>query len=249
MVTGAVGFALAVRTWIARPYRVLSASMLPTLEPEDTVGGRVRFYTPDRLPQRGDVIVFRSEGVPGGPRGATAPEVLVKRVIGLPGDTISMSSMTPLINGWPVPGCDVGEYLYVGHEPGDPGLHGRLRVEFLNDRAYLAVHSVGNAFEVGYVVKPGEVFVLGDNRGNSSDSRAYNGGRGGGVPAAAVQGRIEWFLAGTHLSGDIDLGRFLKPVDGLQVHLRTEGVLTGATEDAIARCLRNRPSNTRPPPP
>jgi hypothetical protein len=91
--------------------------------------------------------------------------------------------------------------------------------------------------------------VLGDNRRNSVDSRAYNKGSGGGVPMDAIQARIQWFLLGTHRGGDLDFGRLLRPVDRLQVHLRLEGLETQAIEEAIARCLRSRPSDTRPPPP
>jgi signal peptidase I len=249
LVASAVAIALGFRAWVARPYRVLSSSMQPTLEPGDLIVARAQSYADGRLPRRGDLVVFRSAAVPGWAGAATAPEVLVKRVIGLPGDTIAMRGPTPVINGWPVPSCDVGEYVVLGREPGDPGVQGRLAIEFLEDRAYVTVRTFGALFPDGYRVKPGEVFVLGDSRGNSTDSRAYNAGHGGGVPADAVDGRAQWFLAGTHRSGHVDLGRLLAPIDSLEVRVRYEGIRTEPIQDAIERCLRGRPSQTQPPPP
>jgi signal peptidase I len=251
MVAGAAGAAYAVRSYLVRPYRVLSASMLPTFEPSDLVAGRMRPYglAVASFPLRGDVIVFRAGAVALGPAAPDTPDVLVKRVIGLPGDRIGMRGSAPTINGWTVPSCDAGDYFYALPTFGDPGLHGRLRVEFLEDRVYLTVYAMGSFFPDRYVVKPGEVFVLGDNRGNSLDSRAYNAGHGGGVPLDAVDARAQRFLMGTRRSGDADFGRLLKPIDALQARLRLEGVLTQPLDEGIARCLKARPADTHPPPP
>jgi signal peptidase I len=245
---GAACVALALRAWVVQPYRVLGASMLPTLEPDDLVAGTKTRYGRGggTLPRRGDVVVFRASAVAMDRTATDVPEVLVKRVVGLPGDRVAMRGGAPVINGWPVPTCDAGEYLYLVHD--GRSLHGRLRVEFLDDRAYLTVHAVAASFTEAYTVKPGEVFVLGDDRGNSVDSRAYDRGRGGGVPVDAIEARARWFLAGTHRSGETDLGRIFRPVDTLQTRLRLEGLETRRLEEGIARCLAGRPTETHPPP-
>jgi signal peptidase I len=244
----ASGVALAFRAWVAQPYRVIGSSMLPTLQSGDLLAGKKTAYGGDdqRLPQRGDVVVFRSSAVALDRHGTDVPDAMVKRVIGLPGDRVAMRGGTPVINDWPVPTCDAGEYLDVVAD--GPSLHGRLRMEFLDERAYLTVHAGAAPFAGTYRVQPGEVFVLGDDRDNSTDSRAYDEGRGGGVPIDAIKASARWFLIGTHRSGDVDLGRLFRPLDTLQARVRLEGLETRRLEEGIARCLANRPSETRPPP-
>jgi signal peptidase I len=250
-VTVAAGAALVVRAYV-RPYRVLSPSMLPTLEQDDLIAGRMRPHTSvnSSTPSRGDVVVFHGSAVSSKLGGARVPEILVKRVVGLPGDLIEMRGDVPVINGWTVPTCDAGEYLYVMPDVTGQALRGRLRIEFLDDRAYLTVHAVGRPFVGAYRVKPGEVFVLGDNRGNSMDSRAYSYGHGGGVPLDAIEARVQWFLVGTQRTGDADFGRLLRPIDGLRAPLPLDGVQglqRPPSEEGITRCLRNRPADTRAP--
>jgi len=229
-------------------YRIESASMLPTLEPEDVVAGTKWAYglrmpaigavTASRLPARGDIVVFRA------PAGVDAPDQLIKRVIGLPGDEIAMHGMRPLINGWQLPACDVGPYLYpiVGG-----GVGGRLSIEYLGSRAYLTIYSPDSEpWRATYRVKPGEVFVLGDNRNNSSDSRAWDGGKGAGLPAESIDAKMDWWLFGKRRDQHVDLEHLMHPLD---LFVRLDGLDTSAIRAGIERCLRDRPANTTPPPP
>jgi signal peptidase I len=239
---------LFVRSSIVQPFRVLTESMLPTLEPGDWIaanrlayGFRVpltRWRLGARAPRRGDVIAF--ETPPGALHGQ--PEQLVKRVIGLPGDRILMRHGRPNINGWPVPSCEAGVFAYLS---ADSAVRGRLMVEFLEDATYLTVYFQGSEAFSGYVVKPGEVFVLGDNRDNSSDSRAWNNNAGGGLPFAAIDGRVSTILLGTARDGSADWKRLLQP---LGLRLRFDGMDLSQVQAGIERCLRDPPHESVPKP-
>jgi hypothetical protein len=103
----------------------------------------------------------------------------------------------------------------------------------------------GTAFTGPYDVQPGEVFVVGDDRGVSVDSRAWRDGRGAGVPVAALEARAQWFLAGTRRDAGPDFSRMLQALPTASVHV--EGLDTRDLDAGIARCLRDRPKVTRPP--
>jgi signal peptidase I len=251
-IAAAAAVALGVRSRVAESYRVVSNSMVPTFEADDQVlGRRVTYGASSLLPSRGDVLLFRSDAAPAtATRAEPRPPVFVKRVIGLPGDTIAMQGEVPIINGWLVPTCVAGPYLYVATDGEGGSLQGVVVVEFLEDHAYLTLHSApGQPFARSYLVQPGEVFVLGDSRGNSVDSRAYGEGQGAGIPLAGIVARADRFLVGTHRSGDADFTRIFQPITQVEHRLHVEGMSADALQQGIASCLSHRPTRTRPPPP
>ncbi|MEZ5239828.1 MAG: signal peptidase I [Microthrixaceae bacterium] len=138
VILGAVLVALLVRNFVVQSFQIPSGSMHPTLVEGDRVlVNRLSYRLHDI--NRGDVIVFeRPESAPAAPG---EPEDLIKRVIGLPGETVSESDGNVLIDG-----VELSEpYLEPGTLTGD--------------------------LPEPVTVPEGEVFVMGDNRGNSSDSR------------------------------------------------------------------------------
>jgi signal peptidase I len=244
-VGSAAASAFAVRAVLVESYEVLSASMLPTLEPGDRVLANkaaytVRLFSPAptylaRLPHRTELVVFKNTTGDGPPQ-------LIKRIIGLPGDRMTMRGDHPVINGWEVPSCDAGTYVYPLL---DGFLIGRLRVEFLDEEAYLTVQQgINQVLREAYEVRPDEVFVLGDNRSNSSDSRAWNGGRGKGVSFADISGRAQWLLVATHRDGRANFGDMLQR---LERRLYVQGVDTRSLQQGIDNCLKKWPNDTRPP--
>lgn len=154
--------AVGLRAFVVQTFFVPSGSMLPTLQ----IGDRMLI---DKLPwvrddiRRGDIIVFRRT-----PQDSTTNAAdLVKRVIGLPGDTVASGFVhtpaglqpTVLIDGKPLA------------EPWLPPLGG------------LCAQS--NYGIQRQVVPAGRFFVLGDCRGNSEDSRYW-----GTVPAGYIVGKV-----------------------------------------------------------
>jgi signal peptidase I len=246
----AILVALLLRAVVVEAFKIPSGSMKPTLQINDHIFVSKFAYGPkvpllgkrifaDLPPERGDVIVFEYPDInPNNER-----QDYIKRVIAIPGDTLEADSGHPIINGWRVPSCKVGKYL--DDDPSGFGQHsGELYVEFLADTAYLALYDDHHfpQRQGPYRVAPGEVWVMGDNRHNSLDSRAWQrrgGGLGAGVPYDNIKGRamIVWFPASRMLVNV--MGKPILP-DGAPAEL-----LAG-----IERCLEQRPpaGSTVPPP-
>jgi signal peptidase I len=150
----AILLALFIRTFVVQAFKIPSGSMLPTLQIGDHLlvnkfiyGVRLPFtgsmLIPFNEPDRGDVVVFKF------PKDRSVD--YIKRIIGTPGDTVEVRDKKVYINGEPVD---------------DP-------------HAHISTPSVlsGNASprdNFGPVLVPeGRIFVMGDNRDNSFDSRFW----------------------------------------------------------------------------
>jgi signal peptidase I len=224
--------AFLTRSSLIAAYRVVGPSMLPTLEIGDRVlvdrtayGFRLPFSTSRlaaRVPSRGDLVVFRA-----------GSETVVRRVAGIPGDRISRSGGGMVINESAVGGCDAGAYAAL---TGAFTTHGRLFVEVLGAQAHLTVRAPAEPRSESTTVGPGEVYVVGDNRGRSNDPSAQNEGRGTVVPIEALEGRLTRLLVGARPDGRLDFSRLLARANELRV--RQPGLDMTLTDQRIARCVR-----------
>ena len=133
---------LALRAFVAEPFRIPSESMAPVLQPGDQalvtkIGG---------APRRGDLVAFHA---------SRTGDIMLKRVVAVGGDTVGLEDGVLVVNG---------------RRPAEP---------------YVADPDAIDSVYFGPVrVAKGSLFVLGDNRGNSEDSRDF-----GTVPADRVIGR------------------------------------------------------------
>jgi signal peptidase I len=179
-------FTLGVRGFLVNnlteAFNIPTGSMEPTLVPGDHVllDKPTLFF---RAPLRGEMIVFESPETP--------ERDFVKRVIGLPGDTITIKRGHPWINGREVPHCKLGSATMPN--PEGVAARGDVFLESLGNESYLTFYDETARSEEQqgpYVVAENEVWVLGDNRNNSYDSRVWFQGKGGGLPRANIQGRV-----------------------------------------------------------
>jgi signal peptidase I len=249
----AIAVAMALRAFVVEAFKIPSGSMIPTLQIGDHIFVNKFVYGPaipfaDRRlwssmpPHRGDVMVFAFPEHP--------EQDFIKRVIALPGDKLEAKNGHPIINGWEVPSCPVGDYSYTELDQPNPSHQGKLYIEYLDDQSYATLYDnssggFGDA-QGPFYVPQGEVYVMGDNRNNSHDSRMWWGGRGGGVPFANIRGKALFVWLSVADSG-IDLSREGAPVMGrprLPASMKS-------LEPALEKCLRERPpiDKTTPPPP
>lgn len=240
--------AFVIRGSVVAMFQVVGPSMLPTLEAGDRVlvnrlayGFALPFSTKHfapRVPRRGDLVVFHANGL----TGTGGPGSIVKRVVGVPGDEVAYVNDSLQINGWRVPTCDAGPYV---DTVGGLTVRGRLTVEYLGDQTYLTVRRPMDPNADPYKVKSGEVFVAGDDRGQSSDSRLWAERNGAGLPIDVLQGRVVRVVAGARPDGKLDFSRVWARPFGL--HVRMPGIDMTKTQDRIAKCLARRPAVTTPP--
>jgi signal peptidase I len=181
----AIALFLVVRACLVEAFKIPSGSMERTLLVGDFLlvnklayGAEVPFIgahlPPVRDLQRGDVVVFQWP--------VDLTKNFVKRVVGLPGDTLAMRSGVLVLNG------RLQDEAYVSHtDPGaDPADQDfRWQRKFLVPTVEAAVGSHPSRNNWGPLVVPGgHFFVLGDNRDNSLDSRYW-----GFVPDSLLRGR------------------------------------------------------------
>ncbi len=175
IVAVALGLALAIQAFIVKPYRIPSESMVPTLEiGQRVLVNRVGSHIGD--PNVGDVVVFnpptgaenaagsqcgerqRSGAACAKPTPQKADVNFIKRVVGAPGDTIAVRDGRVIRNGKPT------------KEP------------FISDTCVNDA-GAGCSFPTAITVPPGHWYMMGDNRGESDDSRFW-----GPVPESWIIG-------------------------------------------------------------
>ena len=175
--------AIFASTFIVEPFRVPTESMEPTVHAGDFGLADRQSFAPEGWAARllpssslrhGDLVIFHFPRDPA--------QDLVKRVVALPGDRLRLMGGRVILNGHPLP------EPYAMFAPGQPNAF-RDEFPFLRDLDPSVDpgwwHELrGDVRDGEIVVPPGAVFVLGDNRNNSDDSRYW-----GFVPETEIVGR------------------------------------------------------------
>jgi signal peptidase I len=185
-----IAIVFVLRSFLVEPFQIPSGSMMPTLLVGDFIlvnkfdyGIRLQVINKKIIdigsPQRGDVVVFRY------PMDTSVD--YIKRVVGLPGDTVAYQNKRLTINGQEMPMKRLGNYLdqekfyYLPEYEETLGdVHHRVLIEDEAPAFVQQVEAFPNRDKCHYnsdgfvcVVPPGHYFMMGDNRDNSRDSRYW----------------------------------------------------------------------------
>jgi signal peptidase I len=170
-----------LRSFLVEPFQIPSSSMVPTLQVGDyilvnkyTYGIRLPVVRTKVMslnePRRGDVMVFFPPHM--------NDTYFIKRVVGLPGDTVTYRNKVLYVNGERVERQPIAELPA-------PDARYSLGLEALGGSNHLMqVDSMRPGRDFSVVVQPGHYFMMGDNRDNSSDSRIW-----GQVPEQDIVGK------------------------------------------------------------
>ena len=197
----AVVIALVIRTFFFEPFNIPSGSMIPTLLVGDYLFvskysyGYSRHSLPFGMPlvpgpgrvwfsplARGDVAVFK---LPTDNR-----TDYIKRIVGLPGDTIQLKESVLYVNGQPIQRQRVEDFVYA--ENGVLRRSIRYRETLADGRSYHVIEQTENALQdttPEFKIPLGHYFAMGDNRDRSRDSRFLD--EVGVIPVENLVGRAE----------------------------------------------------------
>ncbi len=213
----AVLLAVTIRSTIAEPFNIPSGSMKPTLLVGDYLFvskysyGYSRYSFPFGIapfdgrvwgdtPEQGDVVVFKLP--------TDNKTDYIKRVIGMPGDTVQVRNGRLLINGDMIP----REFI-ARHDRGGYFGNGEIVTQYqqtLPNGVSFSIFENGDGGPLDntrvYTVPNGHYFVMGDNRDNSQDSRVDS--LVGSVPYQNLVGRAEFIFFSTN--GEARLWEFWK---------------------------------------
>jgi len=174
-----------LRTLLVEAFRIPSSSMERTLLVGDFLFVNKALYGAEvplihkhlpafRDPRRGDIVVFDSR--------TEAGVKVVKRLVGMPGDTLQMKAAVLWRNGAPQQE-DYVEHVDSLTDTSDPDMR-KWQVKYLLPGVNQATYHPTRDNWGPVVVPPGQYFVMGDNRDNSYDSRYW-----GFVPRDVIRGR------------------------------------------------------------
>jgi signal peptidase I len=176
---------IAMRSHLVQPFHIPSSSMSPTLLAGDSVFANMHYNCHGcSSVRRGDVAIFTYPNDRG--------QYYVKRIVALPGDKVRIVGHRVVVNGEPLSASPLEE----------------VQLERSGGKTWQVDGMAGLAdSETEHTVPPGHVFLLGDNRTASTDSRQF-----GSVPLTDVVGRVRqiWF---SHGDGGVRWGRIGQRVD------------------------------------